>query len=96
MSKNRYGLDVHYFKNNLKKLLRDIDNYKPDEMARALTRLAVVADVKVIRESEFSTQDPRIHKMLDCVERWRDSFDEEFPHEFDDLLTEFKQIADKP
>lgn len=39
---NRYGLDVAYLRKNLKILQRDIDNYTPDEMIRALDRLSAV------------------------------------------------------
>ncbi len=37
---NRYGLDIHYLKKNLEILIRDIGNYKPEEMHMALSRLA--------------------------------------------------------
>lgn len=40
MSTNEYGLDVSYVGKNLKILLRDIKQYRPDEMRRALTRIA--------------------------------------------------------
>ena len=43
MNTNEYGLDVHYFKKNLERILRDIKQYKPSEMNRALTRLADTA-----------------------------------------------------
>lgn len=38
--KNGYGLDTHYIGKNLAILLRDIERYKPKEMATALNRLA--------------------------------------------------------
>ena len=44
MSANEYGLDVHYFRKNLERILRDIDRYKPEEMKTALTRLASVCN----------------------------------------------------
>ena len=40
---NEYGLDVHYFRKNLKRILRDIDRYTPEEMETALKRLSDVA-----------------------------------------------------
>jgi hypothetical protein len=40
MSTNEYGLDTSYIGKNLKILQRDIKSYKPDEMSRALMRLA--------------------------------------------------------
>lgn len=41
---NRFGLDTDYFEEKLSITLRDIDNYTPEEMARALTRLGITAD----------------------------------------------------
>lgn len=41
---NRYGLDSRYFKQKLGQLVRDADNYTPQEMALALERLKQVAD----------------------------------------------------
>ena len=38
--KNRHGLDSDYIGKNLQLLQRDIGNYRPDEMRRALMRLA--------------------------------------------------------
>jgi len=43
MAKNEYGLDTSYMAENLGRILRDIERYRPDEMERALTRLADVA-----------------------------------------------------
>ncbi len=40
---NEHGLDVDYFRKNLEMILRDIDNYTPAEMFRALIRLGSVA-----------------------------------------------------
>lgn len=61
---NAYGLDVSYFKGLLKRLIRDIDNYTPDEFARACTRMATTADDKVLREVEFSTAESKEHKLI--------------------------------
>lgn len=41
---NEHGLDARYFKEQLGLIVRDADNYTPDEMHRALTRLAKVAE----------------------------------------------------
>jgi hypothetical protein len=46
MSKNRHGLDTGYIGKNLDVLHRDIENYTPAEMGRALRRLADVAKKK--------------------------------------------------
>ncbi len=40
---NEYGLDLRYFRENLSRILRDVDCYTPEEMYNALTRLADVA-----------------------------------------------------
>lgn len=40
---SRFGLDVGYFKRELKKLSASLDNRPPDELSRYLIRLANVA-----------------------------------------------------
>ena len=52
---NEYGLDVSYFRRYFELMVRDVNNYTPDEMARSLARMSVVADDKVIKESEFQS-----------------------------------------
>lgn len=54
MSTNQYGLDADYFRRKLERVLRDVNSYRPDEMARELARMARTADEKVLREPEFS------------------------------------------
>jgi hypothetical protein len=44
MTTNRYGLDTRYLCENLACLLRDMENYQPEEMGRALRRLADAVD----------------------------------------------------
>ena len=46
MTTNRYGLDTDYISRNLSILQRDMSNYRPDEMRRALTRLAGTCEEK--------------------------------------------------
>lgn len=41
---NPYGLDDRYFKEKLSQLVRDVENYTPNEMVLALTRLKAVAE----------------------------------------------------
>jgi len=43
---NEFGLDYRYFRQTLKIIVARADRYKPEEMARALTRLAYAADHK--------------------------------------------------
>lgn len=45
---NQYGLDVDYMRRNLNIILRSLSNAKPDEFARSMMRLAVVADERVL------------------------------------------------
>jgi hypothetical protein len=43
-STNRYGVDVSYFKRELKHLISTLENRKPDELARYLKAYAKVAE----------------------------------------------------
>ena len=53
--KNRYGVDVSYFRNVInRELNRGLSDYKPDELARVCARIAMTADSKVLLEPEFS------------------------------------------
>ncbi len=52
--RNRYGLDVSYFRNLInRELNRGLADYKPDELARICLRMAMTADKTVINEREF-------------------------------------------
>lgn len=52
--KNDHGVDAFYFHDKLGQVLRDLGSYKADELARALCRLAKVADENVLKEPEFA------------------------------------------
>lgn len=55
--KNRYGLDVSYFRNAInRELNRPLANHKPDELARVFARLSRTADESVMFEPEFSNK----------------------------------------
>lgn len=54
MATNSYGLDTDYLEKNLQLLIDRLSHYKPDEAARALFRLAIVADKEVINAPEFT------------------------------------------
>jgi len=55
--KNRYGLDVSYFRNAINRELNiPLTNHKPDELARVLARLSRTADESVMFEPEFSNK----------------------------------------
>ena len=51
---NRYGIDGDYFGKNLARTIRGFDSFTPDELARHLFRLGLVADSSVLKEQEFS------------------------------------------
>lgn len=53
-TRNRYGLDAHYFNKNLQRILRDFESFTPDELARSLIILAKVADEKVVAQAQHS------------------------------------------
>ena len=47
---NRYGVDISYFKKELAKLSRDLENYTPIELARYFDCLCDVAGSGAIKE----------------------------------------------
>jgi len=52
--KNRYGLDVAYFRNVInRELNRSLMDFKPSELARVFARLSRSADDSVLLENEF-------------------------------------------
>lgn len=52
--KNRYGLDVSYFRNLFnRELNRSLRDFRPDELARVLARASRTADESVMFEKEF-------------------------------------------
>lgn len=53
-AKNRYGADCAYFKGRMQLLMRDMDNFRPDELARELARMSRTADAAVMHEAEFA------------------------------------------
>lgn len=53
--KNRYGLDMAYFRKLFnRELLRPLVDFRPDELARVLARAARTADASVLQEPEFN------------------------------------------
>ncbi len=52
-SSNVHGLDVHYFRTKMERMLRGMSSYTPDEFARECARMSVTADATVLNESEF-------------------------------------------
>src|SRR5690606_24275763 len=55
--KNRHGLDVSYFRDLFnRELNRTLQDYRPNELARNLLRMAITADESVIVEPEFTSE----------------------------------------
>ena len=54
--KNRYGVDASYFRKWFDRALTNLEDYKPDELARELARMSKTADPKVMLEREFNDE----------------------------------------
>ncbi|MFU3865759.1 hypothetical protein ACM7G7_03895 [Pseudomonas aeruginosa] len=67
-TRNRYGVDAHYFNKNLQRILRDFESFTPDELARSLIILAKVADEKVVAQAQHSVPDGFREKFKQCME----------------------------
>ncbi|HHM4835762.1 TPA: hypothetical protein ACRNK7_000573 [Pseudomonas aeruginosa] len=63
-TRNRYGVDAHYFNKNLQRILRDFESFTPDELARSLIILAKVADEKVVAQAQHSV--PEGWMLVEC------------------------------
>lgn len=53
-ARNAHGLDVHYFRTKMERMLRGLSRYTPDEFARECARMSVTADSTVLNETEFA------------------------------------------
>ncbi len=56
MATNSFGLDAAYFSDKLSLVLRDLGHFTPEELARALARMARTACEGVLGEAEFTVQ----------------------------------------
>ena len=54
--KNRFSVDVTYFRKWFDRSLQNLADYKPDELARELARMSKAADPKVMLEREFNDE----------------------------------------
>lgn len=54
MATNSFGLDAAYFSDKLSLVLRDLGHFTPEELARALARMARTACEGVLGEAEFT------------------------------------------
>lgn len=71
--KNRYGLDMAYFRNVInRELNRPLVDFKPDELSRVFARLSKTADKAVMFEPEFSkSHDSEVAaRAVDSVKDW--------------------------
>ncbi|MBX8556979.1 hypothetical protein K5D56_25570 [Pseudomonas cichorii] len=67
-AKNRFGLDMDYFKRRLNRLIRDMADFPPDEAAREFARMARTADPTVLSEDEFNQGECNTHDHLCCYQ----------------------------
>jgi len=58
---NSYGLDARYFHEKLSLILRNIENYKHDEMYRELSRLANSIETIPFQDSTYEDHDTEKH-----------------------------------
>lgn len=65
-TRNRYGVDAHYFNKNLQRILRDFESFTPDELARSLIILAKVADEKVVAQAQHSAGYAEARQCVNC------------------------------
>lgn len=87
MSTNQYGLDADYFRRKLERVLRDVNSYRPDEMARELARMARTADEAVLREPEFALVAQTEQQPMAAVAglpHWEESLSSAWPAEAED------------
>jgi len=68
--KNRYGVDVAYFRKELTKLARDLDNYTPMELARYFETLSDVAteESPIVLQRIKPVQEKRPAKRIELLE----------------------------
>lgn len=64
--KNRFGLDIEYFKRRLNRFIRDLADFPPDEAARELARIARTADATVLNEAEFNQVNSALPESMCC------------------------------
>lgn len=62
---NEYGLDARYFKEKLGQLVRDADNYTPEEMSLALKRLASTAECQIVKPRPLTRNELAFQRFCD-------------------------------
>ena len=79
---NEYGLDSHYFEKKLRCIVRDIQQYTPNEMFNELSRLMMVSakqanlnvEVKVKFSGEIKGGGERMNNWISVKEAFPDEF----------------------
>ncbi len=90
--KNRYGLDVSYFRNVInRELNRPLANHKPDELARVLVRLSRTADEPVMFEPEFSSKFA-IEQKIEILQELADEDENGTRHVYYRCLNKIEQL----
>jgi hypothetical protein len=56
--RNRHGLDVDYFRRKLLRLVRDLEQLTPSELAWICVRLSRAADAAVLAQAEYAGPAP--------------------------------------
>ena len=95
--KNRYGLDVSYFRNLInRELNRGLTDYKPDELARICLRMAMTADKMVINEREFTSRMNLAEHDAEVIESALYSLSDSFRYDFEGCygLSEVEEFID--
>lgn len=74
--RNEYGLDASYFSENLSRILAGVDRHTPAEMARALTRLALLAsaaDARTVIDREVAPEPATVAVDAGALEELREA-----------------------
>lgn len=75
--KNRYGLDMAYFRRLInRELNRPLTDFKPDELARVLARASRTADPVVLHEPEFARAGGEVEPYAWRLEHKSDEYDD--------------------
>ncbi len=93
MSSNRYGVDITYFKKWIARAFRDMNDYKPDELARELARMSRTADSAVIMELEFIDTDAANNTLIQSVKLNKEK-DATIAQQFQELEAKERRIAE--
>lgn len=68
MSTNEYGLDYKYFERWINNILKTIDHYTPEQLARELSQMAYAADSEHTTREIISLNDRRVESCVICFD----------------------------